>query len=312
MKILIAYDGSSCADAALGDLRQAGLPSEASAVILSVADVWVAPSLDEEVLPQTAGTAMQERIIAARKQAHDKALQAVEEARTLAVRARERVQTDFPSWHVSAEACADSPAWGVLKKAQEWKPDLIVVGSHGRSALDRIVLGSVSQKVVTEARCPVRVSRGREKQPESAVRIVVGVDGSPGADAAVRAVAQRSWPPDTTAYVVAVVDAVLTSASLWRPGQGDTPDAQDRVQALLEAAVEQLRAAGLTASPYMLTGNPKQALIEAAERWDADCIFVGARGLRGIGGFLLGSVSTAVSTRAPCSVEVIHTDSEHA
>lgn len=312
MKILIAYDGSSCADAALDDLRQAGLPSEATAAILSVADVWVAPSPDEELLPQTAGTAMEQRIIAARRQAHEKAMQAVEEARTLAVRAREQVQTDFPSWRVSVEACADSPAWGILKKAKEWKPDLIVVGSHGRSALDRIVLGSVSQKVVTEARCPVRVSRGREKQANAAVRIVIGVDGSPGADAAVCAVAQRSWPPHTTAYVVAVVDSVLTSATLWRTGHSDTPNVQERVQTLLEAAVEQLRAAGLTASPYMLTGNPKQALIEAAERWDADCVFVGARGLRGMGGFLLGSVSTAVSTRAPCSVEVVHTDSEHA
>ena len=40
-------------------------------------------------------------------------------------------------------------------------PDLIVVGSHGRSALGRFMLGSVSQKVVTEAHCSVRVARGR-------------------------------------------------------------------------------------------------------------------------------------------------------
>ena len=99
---------------------------------------------------------------------------------------------------------------------------------------------------------------------------------------------------------------------LWREGQGKTRDAQERVQALVEATVEKLRAAGLTASPYLLTGNPKQVILEAAERWDADCIFVGARGLRGIGGFFLGSVSTAVSTRAHCSVEVAHTDSESA
>ena len=197
MKILIAYDGSSCADAALDDLRLAGLPAEATAVILSVADVWVAPSIDgtdKELLPQEAGSAMEKRIIAARNQAHQKAMQAVEEARALASHAREQVQTDFPGWVVSVEACADSPAWGVLKKAKDWKPDLIVVGSHGRSALDRFMLGSVSQKVVTEAQSPVRVARGREKQVGAPVRIVIGVDGSPGADAAVRMVTQRSWP----------------------------------------------------------------------------------------------------------------------
>jgi nucleotide-binding universal stress UspA family protein len=314
MKILIAYDGSSCAAAALDDLRLAGLPSEATAVILSVADVWVAPSPDGDLLPQEAGTAMEERIIAARHQAHEKAMQAVEEARALAIRACNRVQTDFPGWEVSAEASADSPAWAVLKKANTWKPDLIVLGSRGRSTFERVMLGSVSQKVVTEAQCPVRVSRAQDKQAGTPVRLVIGVDGSPGADAAVRTVAHRSWPPNTTASIVAVVDPVLAAAVMWRGehGKKQTADAQERVQAMVEAAVEKLRDAGLTASAYLLTGNPKQALLEAAERWEADCIFVGARGLRGIGGFLLGSVSTAVSTRAHCSVEVVHTDNEGA
>lgn len=317
MKILIAYDGSSCADAALDDLRLAGLPAEASAIILSVADVWVAPSGDSPdgaLLSQEARTAMQERIIAARHQAHEKAMQAVEEARALAIRACNRVQTDFPGWDVSAEAGADSPAWAVLKKANTWKPDLIVLGSRGRSAFERVMLGSVSQKVVTEARCPVRVSRAQDKQAGTPVRLVIGVDGSPGADAAVRTVAHRSWPPNTTASVVAVVDSVLAAAVMWRGehAKKQTADAQERVQAMVEAAVEKLRNAGLSASPSLLTGNPKQALLEAAEQWEADCIFVGARGLRGIEGFFLGSVSSAVSTRAHCSVEVVHTDNEGA
>ena len=46
---------------------------------------------------------------------------------------------------------SESPAWAVIRKADEWKADLVVVGSHGRSAFGRLILGSVSQKVVTEA-----------------------------------------------------------------------------------------------------------------------------------------------------------------
>ena len=53
-------------------------------------------------------------------------------------------------------------------------------------------------------------------------------------------------------------------------------------------------------------GDPKRVLIEEAEQWGADCIFVGARGLRRLERFLLGSVSTAVAARAHCSVEVVH------
>ncbi|MCV4785306.1 universal stress protein, partial [Escherichia coli] len=64
---------------------------------------------------------------------------------------------------MSVEACADSPAWGIIKRADEWQPDLIVVGSHGRTAIERFVLGSVSQKVLYEARCSVRIARARQR-----------------------------------------------------------------------------------------------------------------------------------------------------
>ena len=87
---------------------------------------------------------------------------------------------------------AGSPAHEVLNLAREWDPRLIVVGSHGRSALGRFVLGSVSQKVLTEAQTSVRVARPTTGTGASAARIVVGVDGSAGAEEAVRAVAARA------------------------------------------------------------------------------------------------------------------------
>jgi nucleotide-binding universal stress UspA family protein len=78
---------------------------------------------------------------------------------------------------VRAEACADSPAWAVVKKADTGQPDLIVVGLHGRSALGRFVLGSVSQKILTEARCSVRVGRSHRQTNAAPVRLLIGVDG---------------------------------------------------------------------------------------------------------------------------------------
>ena len=52
-------------------------------------------------------------------------------------------------------------------------------------------------------------------------------------------------------------------------------------------------------------GNPKQMLVEEAATSDADSIFVGAKGTRGIDRFLLGSVSATVAALAHCSVEVV-------
>jgi nucleotide-binding universal stress UspA family protein len=142
MKILIAYDGSSCADLALEDLRRAGLPRLAEAAVLSVAELWM------PVLESVGAGEM--RIVGALPIS-------LEKAESLARRACERVQSYFPEWTLKAEARSGAPASVLIEKADEWRPDLIVVGSHDRSALGRFMLGSVSQKVATEAHCSVRV-----------------------------------------------------------------------------------------------------------------------------------------------------------
>jgi len=79
-----------------------------------------------------------------------------------------------------------------MRMADDWRADLIVVGSHGRSALTRLVLGRVSQQVATESRCSVRVARHVTARGHTPMRIVIGVDGSRGAEAAVDAVALRA------------------------------------------------------------------------------------------------------------------------
>jgi len=120
MKILIGYDGSESSDASLEDLRRAGLPERAEAVVLSVADVFVPPPLEEgaDIFPQY--------VPAGVRHAHERARRALSEAEVRADRAAGRVRESFPGWGVSAEASADSPAWALVKKSWEWKPDLIV------------------------------------------------------------------------------------------------------------------------------------------------------------------------------------------
>jgi Universal stress protein family len=60
----------------------------------------------------------------------------------------------------------------IIEKAGEWGADLIVVGSHGRKALGQFFFGSVSQKVLHEAHCSVRVARGRIEEPDTPVRLI--------------------------------------------------------------------------------------------------------------------------------------------
>jgi nucleotide-binding universal stress UspA family protein len=297
MRILIAYDGSDCAKLALADLQRAGLPLESEAMVLSVADVWILPPPGDESQMPAYSKMYGDLLSKERKEAE----QALDEARALAAEAAGSIQSRFPSWDVRAEACADSPAWGVIKKADEWKPDLTVVGSHGRSAFGRAVLGSVSQKVVTHARGSIRVARGRVENDDSPVRIVIGVDGSPYAEVAVEAARRRAWPSGSEALVVAVPELLMGALVL----SDEFEDEQVSADKIVAAAAEKLRGSGLSVSTRVRYGDPKRVLVDEAEEWEADSIFVGARGLRAVERFLLGSVSTTVAARAHCSVEVI-------
>ena len=244
------------------------------------------------------------------QQAWARARHAVEEAQTLAIQARTQVLKSFPAWDVRAEACADSPAWALIKKAETWQPDVIVVGSHGRSAVGRLLLGSVSQKVLSEARCSVRVGRGRQND-EAPVRLLIGVDGSPDAEAAVHAVAAREWPAGSAACLVTAIDARMYTnlAFMHPPIEAGTETGGEDENAwgarIVKALTAPLQTRGLLVSSVMKEGDPKQVLLKEAEHWGADCIFVGARGLSQVERFLLGSVSSAIAARAPCSVEVV-------
>ncbi len=295
MKALIAYDGSACADAALEDLKRAGLPDEVEAMVVTVAELWLPPP---SVRFKPVLTTATEPLPAP-----------VEAARNLEIEASRRLQTIFPAWDVRAEALVGSPASAILNKADEWEPDLIVVGSHGRSALGRFFLGSVSQKVVAEAHCSVRVARGRGTDAGAPARILLGFDNSLDARAAVRTIASREWPEKSAIRVLAVLAPTISGSPLlpWTPEQiaQREASARDWMQKQIEAVAEELRSSGLTVTPVITAGDPKQALLNEAGGWGADCLFIGARGHNRLVRFMLGSVATAVVARAHCSVEVV-------
>ena len=313
MKILIAYDGSESADTGIDGLQRAGLPIEGvEALVVSVAEVWLPPPPRDEVIDDT----FPFQIPAGVKLARERAARIVEQTQELAKRGRMRVRSIFPQWTVSHEAVSGSPAFELLNRAGEWPPQLIVVGSHGHTALGRFVLGSVSQKVLTEAQTSVRVARRATGAGASSERVVVGVDGSTGAQAAVRAVAARGWSAGSEVRVVVAEDLMKAfPVSLLIPPVGEFVDevnTDERTQAeeFAAEAVKELRAGlddkGVTVSSVVDAGDPKQVIVRHAEEFGADCIFTGATGTSSrIERFVLGSVSAAVAARAHCSVEVV-------
>jgi len=281
MRILIGYDGSDSAEKILDDLPRAGLPPQAEALLVSVDESQGSafPESGDESPEHSAGT--------------------LEKSRALAV---ERLQIEFAGWTVGSESLAGSatllPAQLLIDRAADWQADLIVVGAQGRSANSKLPLGSVARQVVTEANCSVRIVRSRQPQTQSP-RILIGVDGLSGSESVVRAVASRSWPAGAEAKLLSAVlrAPLVIEAHPWREWY--------LVREAQLAAEPKLQAAGLTVSREIQEGDPKRTLLEEAERWEADSIFVGATGLHRVAQLLLGSVPAALCAQANCSVEVV-------
>ena len=76
-------------------------------------------------------------------------------------RALEKIRERFPGWKVLSRSVSGHPAEEIQGKSESWKPDLIVMGSHGRSALGSLLLGSVSQNVLHHAHASVRIVHGK-------------------------------------------------------------------------------------------------------------------------------------------------------
>ena len=307
MKILIGHDGSECANAALEDLQRAGLGTEVEALVMTVADVFVPEPSYGEV-----ETTTPVYMPAAIKRAHERAQHKLEVAEDLAKRVSEHIKSVFPTWRIDSAAEADSPAWALIRKADEWKPDLIVMGARGHSVFGgRLILGSISQRVLYEARCSVRIARSSDSDPNKPVRLLIGVDSSADSNAAVEAVCNRHWPKGTEVGLLAVVDTVMPltsnpsepSAMKWIEVADENN--WDQVREIFEPAAQRIRGAGIHAEVLIRRGNPADQILDEADTWGADCIFVGAKGTRGVERLLLGSVSSAVSSRARCSVEVV-------
>src|SRR5262245_36836250 len=292
MKILIAYDGSECAESAIDDLKRAGLPRRAEAVVLTIAEeLFPAPTSIGGVDTTFAKSLLEEE----------------KDSLALARRARSRIHSIFPGWEILAEAGVGSPGSEIIARADEWRPDLIVVGSHGRTALGRMFFGSVSQKMISESRCSVRVARGRIVEPDVPTRIIVGVDGSEEADAAVDEIASRNWPDGSE---VRIANSSWTIPTASDPGTAVNlaewiARETERVNKVVEGAAEKLASSGLKVSIVVKEQEPKALLCGEAEDLMADCIFVGARGMGRLERFLIGSVSLGVAARAHCSVEVV-------
>src|SRR5687767_2167471 len=160
MKVMIAYDGSHRSEAAVEDLSFAGLPVEGQLLVVSVADIYATPiPLPAEI--RTLRKLVSDRLLGetidyARKETSKVRGRAVEDASVAA----DRLGAMLPGWAIWRDAVVGDPEHELLRRVENWEPDLVVVGSNKRGMIGRFFVASVSRAVAEKAACSVRIVSG--------------------------------------------------------------------------------------------------------------------------------------------------------
>jgi nucleotide-binding universal stress UspA family protein len=146
MRVLLAVDASDCSDAAVRKVMEQFPAGTDVRVIHAVEWMKEMPLCFQYGQGANAG--------------HD-AVQSRNNsfARAEALVGRIASQLEAAGFHVSVSTPDADPRHGIVDEAKSWKADLVVLGSHGRRGLDRLLLGSVAQAVVRHAPCSVEVVR---------------------------------------------------------------------------------------------------------------------------------------------------------
>ncbi len=221
---------------------------------------------------------------------------------TFLAEARARVTLERPGIVVSMRTVADPPAHALVTLSAD--AALVVVGAHGRGAMGRLLLGSVSQHVATHARCPVVVVRGTSSDPEAPV--AVGLDDSPTARAALAVALEEAALRGVPLQVVhAWQEPPHTSYGAWTPPAG----LEDSLREAAERLVEESLAGcpdthpDLDVRARVVQDHPVTVVLEAAQH--AQLLVVGSHGHGAFPGMAFGSVTTAALHGAGCPVLVV-------
>jgi nucleotide-binding universal stress UspA family protein len=195
----------------------------------------------------------------------------------------------------------------ILSLAEEWRADLIIVGSQGQSSASDTLLGSVADSILRHAHSPVLVVRPEKKTR----RIVAGTDFSDPALPALRAAATEAERTGSELIVVHSLDLVWSPMSYPIMAFGGSPFnvSPEEISKLNEAATqrleESLKQIGVIGEAVVTTGAAGTAILQIAAEREAGLIVVGTVGRTGLRRALLGSVAETIVKQAACSVMVV-------
>jgi nucleotide-binding universal stress UspA family protein len=305
MKVLLAVDGSQFSLAAVDAAAQMPWPPNSEIEIISAIEM---PT------PVVVGTLpMPDNYYAEWEKALED--QAVSNTAHALARFQENGGEGIKA---AAKTIKGEPKIAILEEAEQWGADLLIVGTHGYNAFERFWLGSVSRAIASHAHCSVEIVRRpiEETAGGRALRILLATDGSDCGNLAVEEIAERPWPAGSEVCVLSAIHVPMTpTPETWAMPDSYyaqiEKDGRDRAREVTENALARLKESNrereipLSVTSKTIVGHAEEVIINTAKEWGADLIVLGSHGYSGFRRFLLGSVSQAVASHAPCSVEIV-------
>jgi nucleotide-binding universal stress UspA family protein len=177
----------------------------------------------------------------------------------------------------------------ILAEAEAIQPQLILMGRYGRTGLARLLMGSVTARVIGFS--PVNVLVVPRGAHVSFGTLLVASDGSPCSAAAVNAALGMTQRAGSQLFAVCAARE-----------EGELPEAQQIIRQLVETANRE----GVPLQGLVPSGQPPDdAIVQAAMRYRADLIILGSHGRTGMRRLLMGSVTERVIGQSPCPVLVV-------
>jgi nucleotide-binding universal stress UspA family protein len=207
------------------------------------------------------------------------------------------------------------PAEEILAFAGEVDADLIAMSTHGRSGISRWVFGSVTDRVLHGALCPLLLVRTESLQPAVAYqRILVPLDGSETAEQVLPYASALIRPNYTRIFLISVLpnglsDRTVTLLTSSPPGlQLSTttrPKAEVQLTVYLRSVAAALRERGAIVQTAIRKGSPAEEILAHAAENEVDLISMTAHGFSGVSRWVYGNVAGKVLQGAHCPILLV-------
>ena len=242
-------------------------------------------------------------------------LRQAENARACAEKMLEDIKHEAANQNVviETELAIGNAATGILDRAKQYKADMIIAGTRGRGALEELLVGSVTGKLVSLAHVPVMVVKNCQVASSDGLKkILVAYDGSPQSRDALAWAMDLAVGADAQIFAVKVFEPLPLTVMYTMPEAGIASRLSEKLTEIQEADVklmEEVKEIGrkqkMDIRTEILHGEAASSILGCAKRHGVDLIVAGTRGHGTLEGLLVGSVTRRLVSVSPVPVLVV-------